>query len=114
MGIVSAFTGLTSGFSNSFSNLFDASPSVNIDGTPMSGDFDINGHPFGVTEIDVGTDHCTSANEMSFDDGFLATTIDSDSSFAMDDDSSSGFCSDDPFCSDSSCDSDIFSSAWDD
>lgn len=114
MGIFSAFTGLASGFSDSFSNFFDVSPTVNIDGTPMAGDFDINGNPFGVTEVDVGADHFASANEMSFDDGFLATTIDSDSSFAMDDDVSSGFCSDDAFCSDSPFDNDAFSGAWDD
>lgn len=26
------------------------SPSVNIDGSPMIGDFDIHGHPYGVTD----------------------------------------------------------------
>ena len=114
MRLFSAFTGLASGFSGSFSNLFDTSPTFNIDGAPMAGDFDINGNPFGVTEVDAGVDPCISANEMSFDDGFLATTFDSDSSFAMTDDISSGFCSDDPFCSDSSFDNDSFSSSWDD
>jgi len=101
MGIFSAFSGLASDISSGFGNLFDSSPAVNIDGTPMVGDVDINGNAFGITENDVGADHDFSSSSPSFDDGFLSTAIDTESSSTMSDSFSSGCGSDDSFGSDS-------------
>lgn len=53
-------------------------PTINIDGSPMCGDVDINGNPYGVTEIS----DCSS----SMDDSF--TSMDSSCGF---DDSFSSF-----------------------
>jgi hypothetical protein len=39
-----------SGFFTDFDGTFDSYPPVNIDGTPMCGDVDVHGHPYGVTD----------------------------------------------------------------
>lgn len=66
------FSFLKSIFSNgdSITNseaMIDTSPAVNIDGTPMCGDMDIHGNPFGVTSSDDDTFSCDSSMSM-FDD----------------------------------------------
>ena len=138
MGIFSAFSGLISDISEGFGGLFDSgrtanidgasmngngnafdttefesSPMVNIDGTPMMGDVDINGNTYGITESDVGADSFLSS-PPSFDDSFLGTTMDTESSLTMDDSFLSGCGADDTFGSDSMFDNDTFSSSWDD
>lgn len=105
-------------------NEFDSRPAVNIDGTPMLGDFDINGNAYGVTEIDHGTNDALSSDTTSLDIGGDSSLFDTSSSFATDDSSSSmsissedsfssSFSSDDSFGSDTFS-SDSFSSSWDD
>jgi hypothetical protein len=63
----------------------DTTPSTNVDGTPMCGSIDVNGNPYGVTDIS----DCSSS---MMDDSF--TSIDSscsfDDSFSSFDDSSCG------------------------
>ena len=114
MGIFSAFSGLASDISSGFGNLFDSGPAVNIDGTPMMGDVDINGHAYGITESDVGADHSFLSSTPSFDDSFLGTTMDTESSLTMNDSFLSGCGADDTFGTDSMFDNDSFSSGWDD
>ncbi len=113
-------------FSSFFGNLFDDRPAVNIDGTPMSGDFDINGNPFGVTEADHGANDAFSSDTTSLDMGNDASLFDASSSSAFDDTSSSSISTssddsfspsfevDDAFSSDFSTSDDAFSSSWDD
>ena len=133
MGIFSAFSGLISDISEGFGGLFDSgrtanidgasmngngnafdttefesSPMVNIDGTPMMGDVDIKGNPYGVTESDVTTDHEFSSDSLSSDDSFLSTMTDTESSLTMNDNFMSECNSDSMF------DNDTFSSGWDD
>ncbi len=54
-------------FSISSEPMIDTTPSVNIDGTPMCGDIDIHGNPFGVMSND-DIFLCDSSMSM-FDDG---------------------------------------------
>ena len=46
-------------------------PSVNIDGSPMCGNIDINGNPYGVTSTDDSIDHNSCFdNDFSSSDTF--------------------------------------------
>ncbi len=114
-------------FSSFFGNLFDDRPAVNIDGTPMSGDFDINGNPYGVTQSDDFTIDGPSHDSLSADVEIESSTFDSCSSissddcfssstsaFSTDDSFSPSFEVDDAFSSDFSISDDSFSSSWDD
>ena len=96
-------------FSSFFGSLVDDKPTVNIDGTPMMGDFDSNGNPFGVTEIDHSTNDVLSHDTESLDLGIDSSPFDASSSINDDESlSSSSFSSDDIFSSSSD---DIFSSS---
>ncbi|MCL1036718.1 hypothetical protein L2750_06080 [Shewanella submarina] len=52
-------------------------PMVNVDGTPMCGDVDIKGNPYGVVEIETTTD---SSMDSSYDSDFGFSSDDSFSS----------------------------------
>lgn len=64
--------GLFSFLFGSDDSISSSEPSVNVDGTPMCGSVDINGNPYGVTEIP----DCSSS---MMDDSF--TSIDSSCGF---------------------------------
>ena len=64
----------------------DSEPSVNVDGTPMCGSVDINGNPYGVTEVEPI--EITTCDTDSFSSDFSDTfSCDFDDSFSsgMDD-----------------------------
>ncbi|MGK0234789.1 MAG: hypothetical protein ACI9EK_001318 [Psychroserpens sp.] len=74
-------------FGSSNDSVASVDPSVNIDGSPMCGSFDINGNPFGVSEI-------SDSSSPIMDDSFSSMMDDSscgfDDSFSSFDDSSCG------------------------
>ena len=97
-------------FSSFFGSLFDDKPAVNVDGTPMMGDFDINGNAYGVTDADHGTGDSFLSDTASFETGGDSSLSETCSSINSDE-SLSSFASDDIFSSSSD---DIFSSSSDD
>ena len=88
----STSTSINDSFSTGSGSMFDNSgPSVNIDGSPMIGNIDIHGHPFGVTDTfsssSMFDDSCGIHNSIScgIDDMFSSC-----SSSSFDDSFSSG------------------------
>ncbi len=65
----------------------DSTPSVNVDGAPMCGSIDVNGNPYGVTDIS----DCSSSiiddtfNSSAIDDSFSSMDSSMDSSCGFDD-----------------------------
>jgi hypothetical protein len=62
-------------FSDSSGPMIDTTPSVNIDGTPMIGNVDIHGNPFGITSDDTFScstmfDDSPGCGSNMFDDAF--------------------------------------------
>ena len=101
-------------FTSFFENLFDDRPTVNIDGTPMCGDVDINGNSYGVAQSDDFVSDALSHDSLSADVEIESSTFDSCSSISTDDSFSPSFGDDDAFSSDFSISDDAFSSSWDD
>lgn len=77
------------------SSAVDTTPSTNIDGTPMYGNVDVNGNPYGVTEthdiesvgIDDTVSPCTTDDSFSCFDSSCGI----DDSFSSFDDNSCGW-----------------------
>jgi hypothetical protein len=127
-GFTSMFSAIRS-FTFGSNAAMDSGPTVNIDGTPMVGDFDINGNAYGV--MDSGNSFSNDSLDSSiFESGMSSGAIDANDAFSSNDtfcpttetsdfssseDSfSSIFGSDDAFSSDWSSNDDMFSSSWDD
>jgi hypothetical protein len=127
-----AFTSMFSAirsFTFGTSAAIDSGPAVNIDGTPMAGDFDIKGNVYGVTdpahsfsddsaggsifESGISSGAMDTNDAFSSNDSFCSSIETSDCS-SSDDSSSSIFSSDDMFGSDWSSSDDSFSMSWDD
>lgn len=64
----------------------DSGPSVNIDGTPMMGNVDIHGNPYGVTSYNFDDDSMFSDDSCSMFDDDSSSMFDDDSSAMFDDD----------------------------
>lgn len=75
-------------------------PAVNVDGTPMSGDLDINGNPFGITSGSSSDDSHTCGRDL---ESFEHPSIEWQSDAASDLTSTNDWCSSTDFgCSSSS------------
>jgi len=48
----------------------DTSPYTNVDGTPMCGSVDVNGNPYGVTEVLDCSSSMMDDSSCGFDDSF--------------------------------------------
>ena len=88
-------------FSSFFDDLFGYKPIANIDGTPMMGDLDMNGNPFGLTEI-----HNSATDSFSCEIDSTLVVVDTSN-----EDTSSSFTIDVDHSSSSNFDDDCFSTS---